>query len=139
MSRPPSQGLHDGANFEAAREHFQQAWNHGIPAASNGLGVLYMDGLGVDPNSTLAKGFFERAAMLGNPDGMYNLATVLYWRHDFRSALEQFQQASERGHWRAPYSLALMHFHGLGTRANCTRATQVRFFSLFLLPSSRVF
>ena len=70
-------GIGTEANVTAAKANFEVAARKGIPSAFNGLGVLYFEGYGggvVD--YAAAYEAFARGAELGDPDAMFNLATL---------------------------------------------------------------
>ena len=46
------------------------------PVAQNALGVVYLKGIGVTQDSTLAVRFFEESARLGNKNANYNLGMM---------------------------------------------------------------
>lgn len=68
-------GLHHAENHTAARELFEAAAAHDLPAAWNGLGVLHFHGQGVPVNYTLAREYFEKGADRDH-DSAYNLGTI---------------------------------------------------------------
>lgn len=70
-------GIGTPANATAAKASFEVAARKGIPAAFNGLGVLYFEGGGggvVD--YAAAQEAFVQGSALGDPDAMFNLATL---------------------------------------------------------------
>lgn len=70
-------GIGTPANATAAKASFEVAARKGIPAAFNGLGVLYFEGAGggvVD--YAAAQEAFVQGSALGDPDAMFNLATL---------------------------------------------------------------
>lgn len=68
-------GLHVPQNYTAAREYFEMSADKDLPAAWNGLGVLYFHGQGVPTNFTQARLYFERAA-LRDHDAAFNLGSI---------------------------------------------------------------
>lgn len=70
-------GIGTQANATAAKASFEVAAREGIPSAFNGLGVLYFEGAGggsVDHDA--AREAFVSGSKLGDPDAMFNLATM---------------------------------------------------------------
>ena len=70
-------GIGTTANASAARASFEIAAQHGVPSAYNGLGVLYFEGYGGGAvDYAAAREAFMRGADLGDPDAMFNFATL---------------------------------------------------------------
>lgn len=70
-------GMGTEANATAARANFEIAARAGIPSAYNGLGVLQYEGrAGAPVDYVAARQAFETGAILGDPDAMFNLATI---------------------------------------------------------------
>lgn len=53
---------------------WEQAAEQENPLSLNNLGVMYLNGVGVDKNETRAAEFFARSAALGNAYGITSLA-----------------------------------------------------------------
>lgn len=122
-------GIGTEANVTAAKANFEVAARKGIPSAFNGLGVLYFEGYGggvVD--YAAAYEAFARGAELGDPDAMFNLATLYAGGHgvpkNHSLAHVHYLDAHDAGHWRAPHALAITHQRGLGVEANCSAARE---------------
>lgn len=70
-------GMGTPPNATAARANFEIAAQHGIASAYNGLGVLHYEGqAGAPVDYVAARQAFETGAALGDPDAMFNLATM---------------------------------------------------------------
>lgn len=70
-------GMGTPPNATAAQVNFEQAARHDIPSAYNGLGVLHYEGqAGAAVDYVAARQAFEAGAQLGDPDAMFNLATM---------------------------------------------------------------
>ncbi len=78
------------------------------------LGVLYMDGLGVEPDYKKAKEYLELAAGQDQMDAYRQLGRLylrgLGIKKDEKKALQYFYKAEGMGHPKAPHDLA-MYFH----------------------------
>jgi len=61
---------------ELATMWYQRAADTGNTSAMNNLGLLYMNGRGVDRDPTKGAALFRKAADAGNRDAMRNLAKV---------------------------------------------------------------
>jgi TPR repeat protein len=53
---------------------------------------------------------------------------------DMEKAYAHIQNASHAGHWKAPYTLGVMHAEGTGVERNCSQAVQ--FLTVRLCSSS---
>lgn len=70
-------GMGTPPNATAARANFEIAARHGIAPAYNGLGVLHYEGqAGAPIDYAAARQAFETGAAFGDPDAMFNLATM---------------------------------------------------------------
>ena len=88
-------------NPEAGLLTFQHQANSGNAEAMNGLGQIYIQGIGVPINNTLAIEWFEKAAQNGYAKAYYNLA-VLYREgvslpKDLPKAVAYFEKAAKAG------------------------------------------
>ncbi len=112
--------------------------------AMNSIGYIYFrapDALEIDPVKTnpygsirrdlrKAKSYFEKAAIKGNVNALYNMgcfylsstSTKLQLKNvtfSFSDAYDYFKQAAEKGHTFSAYNVAIMHFLGIGTFESC--------------------
>lgn len=116
-------------NPQAALATYQQLATEGNAEAMNGLGLIYSQGLGVEPNETLALDWFTKAGQNGYPKAYFNLG-LLYKNgvgstKDLPKALDYFQKAAQEGCKEAYYSWAMMHKKGSGTKQNETLAFEI--------------
>ena len=76
-------GMGTHPNATAAQANFEIAARHNLPAAYNGLGVLHYEGqAGAAVDYVAARQAFEAGAQLGDPDAMFNLATMYAGTHE---------------------------------------------------------
>ena len=59
-----------------AKQYFEKAKNKGNAAAQNYLGLIYLDGHGVDKDFKKAKQYFEKAEAKGNASAQYKLGSL---------------------------------------------------------------
>ena len=64
--------------YEEAFKRFQAAANFGHEVAQTNLGVLYMQGMGVERNIPMAIEWFEKAARKGEKKAQFNLASLYH-------------------------------------------------------------
>jgi TPR repeat protein len=106
-------------NPEAGMLTFQQQANLGNAEAMNGLGQIYIQGIGVPVNNNLAIEWFEKAAQNGYAKAYYNLA-VLYregisFPKDLPKAVAYFEKAAKAGDLGAFSRWGELVKNGLGT------------------------
>ena len=78
------------------------------------LGMLYMNGKGVDLDFDEARRLFEEAARQGEAKAYFNLGWLNFLENDDEASAASFQQAAELGHLPAYYMLAFHYLHGRG-------------------------
>lgn len=88
-------------DYETAVELFKVAAANGNPLAMNSLGVIYGQGLGMDPDPAESRVWYQVAIDHGSEDAYYNLG-VLYaegegGKVDKEYAIELFDKACEHG------------------------------------------
>ena len=66
--------LHENGYFLTARYFYQLAIQREIKEAYRYLGVIYLDGQGVEPNAQIALEYFEKAVINGDVDTNFALA-----------------------------------------------------------------
>jgi TPR repeat protein len=127
--------LEDGhAAFDA--KQYQQAFTLWKPLAEKGdadaqynLGLLYMNGLGVEKNDRLALMWFTRAGQQGLADAQYNAGVMFYLGKgvypSFISAVKWWQLAAEKDHANAENNLAVMYAYGNGVKKDPAKAIEL--------------
>lgn len=135
-SQPARAGaLEDGHTaFEA--KHYQEAYKlwkplaeQGDPDAQYNLGLLYMNGQGVEKNERTALWWFTRAAQQGLADAQYNAGVMYYLGKgvypSHKTAVEWWQLAVEKGHANAENNLAIMYAFGYGVKKDPVKAVEL--------------
>lgn len=95
--------------------------------AMNVLGLVYMAGVGVEQDSTLAISWLKRAGQHGFHDAYCNLG-MMYKdgkggvRQNFHKAYEAFMQGAEKGSTICKYDAGFMLYKGLGCRQDYGKA-----------------
>jgi serine/threonine protein kinase/TPR repeat protein len=92
-------------DFDQARKFYEEAAAEGYPLSLSNLGVLYMNGEGVQRSPEIAANLFKQGAEKGDPLGMCFyagcLAEGLGLQKDSRSAAEWFRRSARAGNPRA--------------------------------------
>jgi TPR repeat protein len=115
-----------------AAKLFQQASDLGNPIADHALGVMYLDGYGVEKNIPKAVELLRKSAEQNYPEALFKLAS-LYARGvavtpdnkpDMQKAAEFARKAAEQGHIEAEYNLATLYAAGKGVENNVNEAAK---------------
>jgi len=113
-------GLHyfEEQQFSQAAGEYQKAADLGNPNAQHDLGLLYLDGRGVERNDQAALKLFREAASQDYTQALISLG-VLYAtgravEKDEKEAVRLYLRAAERGDPQAQSNLGLMYYHGNG-------------------------
>ena len=89
-------------DYATARQAWEPLAEAGNAAATNNLGLLYLNGWGVPQDYSRATDFFEQSAQAGNRDAdanlgdMYRLGQGL--RQDYAQAAQHYQRAASNAH-----------------------------------------
>ncbi len=113
-------------NLAEARKIWEKMAGDGDGQAMNNLGVLYDQGLGVEPDIGRAVHWFAQAANAGNPSGMSNYGRMLEQGRGIppnpAEAARWFDQAARKGQAEAQYNLGLLYENGRGVEKSDTAA-----------------
>ena len=120
--------------------HFTQAFEGFLHLAQKGgddkllyrLGSMLLNGVGTEPDPMRAKGYFAKAARLGNPYAQYQLAKLLLIEAgtdpaQIKEAVGMLTESAERGDAFAQYALGRLYLRGEGVPRD--RAEAVRWFA----------
>jgi serine/threonine protein kinase/TPR repeat protein len=92
-------------DFDQARKFYEEAAAEGYPLSLSNLGVLYMNGEGVQRSPEIAANLFKQGAEKGDPLGMCFyagcLAEGLGLQKDSKGAAEWFKRSARAGNPRA--------------------------------------
>ena len=107
-------------------DHLQEQAKRGNPIAQYQLARMYE--VGVKKAPSLARKWYQRAAVLGFAPAQYSLGRMYYeskgGEKNPSSALEWFQRAAEQGLAPAQYSLGVMYYEGEGGEKNPSSALE---------------
>ena len=91
--------------FDQARKYYEDAAAEGYPLSLSNLGVLYMNGEGVQRSPEIAANLFKQGAEKGDPNGMCFYAGCLVeglgLQKDSKAAAEWFRRSAHAGNTRA--------------------------------------
>jgi TPR repeat protein len=91
--------------FERARKYYEDAAAAGYALSQSNLGVLYMNGEGVQRSPEVAANLFRQGAEKGDPSGMFFYASCLQdglgLPKDTKAAAEWFRRSARAGNPRA--------------------------------------
>lgn len=98
------------------------------PTALNALGIAYLNGLGVEKDSTMAIKSFEEAGKCGYTNAYYNLGLMMknapLGKQDLKNALNYFEKGAELGALNCCYLAGYMYYKGLGCEQSYKRAVE---------------
>jgi serine/threonine protein kinase/TPR repeat protein len=91
--------------FDQARKYYEDAAAEGYPLSLSNLGVLYMNGEGVQRSPEIAANLFRQSGEKGDPNGMFFYAGCLEeglgLQKDTKAAAEWFRRSARTGNTRA--------------------------------------
>jgi TPR repeat protein len=91
--------------FDQARKSYEDAAAAGYPLSLSNLGVLYMNGEGVQRSPEVAANLFKQGAEKGDPNAMFFYASCLEdgvgLQKDIKAAAEWFRRSAHAGNPRA--------------------------------------
>ena len=91
--------------FDQARKFYEDAAAAGYPLSLSNLGVLYMNGEGVQRSPEVAVNLFKQGAEKGDPNAMFFYASCLEdgvgLQKDTKAAAEWFRRSAHAGNPRA--------------------------------------
>jgi len=104
------------ADYSAAIAELQPLAKAGNADANNLLGEMYLQGVGVNSDITLAKTFFEAGARVGHLSALANLADIL--NREYKVELVTLEPLAEAGNAKAQNRLGRMYEFGQGHSIN---------------------
>jgi SEL1 protein len=113
-------------SFEKAQVWFQRGVKSGDAGSQYGLGLMYLDGLGVSKNSAKAIQYFKAAAEQDYAPAQVSLGALYLDQgtpEDIQVANRYFELAARYGSIEAYYFLAELINRGLGRDRSCALAT----------------
>ena len=126
-------------NFTQLFQSLQPCADVGNTTAQNYIGLLYVEGLGVEKDEVKGFEYIEKAAYAGSPIAQGNLGR-LYKKGtgcqiSTTKAVEWFAKGAANGNSKAAYMLGYMYYKGLGISQNYTKA--IRMFKLSEDPMAK--
>ncbi|QES88257.1 tetratricopeptide repeat protein [Rhizosphaericola mali] len=111
---------------EKAFEYYKKAEEQGV--ISDGIGMCYEFGIGVDKNAEAAFNYYQRAAQEGNITAKYRLGRCLYFgigtNVDATQAFPWFNEAAQDGNIYAAYYAGLQLLEGDGVLADTNKGIE---------------
>lgn len=101
-------------SFRQAYLLFKDAAAKNNPDAEYNLGVLYLNGQGVQANEAEAAKWFRKASVHGHMVAQFNLAQYELDLGNYREAVRWFKNAADRGNIIAANNLGTLYFDGKG-------------------------
>ncbi|KAK8842043.1 hypothetical protein M9Y10_026261 [Tritrichomonas musculus] len=103
-------------DYDKAKECYELLAQKKDPRGFTCLGIIYINGFGVEEDIAMAKYYFELAAQQNDPNGLYNLGSIylnvpVY--RDINKALLYLIKASELNNPLALFNLGLLYLNDL--------------------------
>lgn len=93
------------------------------------LGMMYRDGIGVEPDMSLALKWWHQAAEQDDPIAIYSIGYAYDAGEgvpqDFQEALKWYTRGANLGDSWSQTNLASLYFYGLGTDINVSKAIEL--------------
>lgn len=106
-------------NYQQAFELWKPLAEAGDAKAQYNIGLMFLNGLGLERNAIYARELFLAAARQGLDDAQYNLGLIFFEGISvFRSSREAYQWwslAAEQNHAAAQFNLGYLYIFGMGT------------------------
>lgn len=114
--------------YASAIKYMKKAVDMNERLGMNGMGYVYLRGIGVERNAEIAADYFKSAAELQHPAARYNLAVLYAYGvgvpQSSEIAYELLMEASREDHLLSSYKLGLMLLKGTSpAERNCQKAT----------------
>lgn len=128
-------GVLKGVFFDYSKEKaveilHEAAEQDSMPYAMNALGLIYLEGIGVQKNTTEALYWLEEAGKHGIVDAYHNIGAAYKEgkfgvKQDFTKAYSAFMQGATLGSKVCNYDAGFMLYKGLGCRQNYAKAMEM--------------
>lgn len=106
--------------YEKGFGYYQKAYELGY--LSDGLGMCYEYGMGVEAQPATAFSYYKQAAEKGNKEAIYRIARCYYFGigtdEDKKEAYQHFLQVAHEGNMYACYFMGIQLLEGEGIKAN---------------------
>lgn len=89
------------------------------------LGRIYQNGYGVNVDSEQAKYYYKLGALKGNANASYEFGLICKNNMEYPEAARFFQQATDKGLYRAMFELAKLYEKGYGVTFNREKAIEL--------------
>lgn len=111
-------------SFDKALIWFGRGITNGDAGSLYGMGLMYLEGLGVPKNPGKAAEYFKAAADQDYENAQVALGKLYLDQGEISSAARYFEFAGRHDHIEALYHLAELYDQGVGRERSCSFATQ---------------
>ena len=91
-----------------------QAAESGMRDAVLAMGWFYLNGVGVEQDTELARRWYRKSARQGDSRAMFSLGQMAYDERDYVDALLWFRRAADKGHARSLFWIGKLLWRGDG-------------------------
>ena len=110
-------------SFEKALIWFRRGTANGDYISQNGIGLMYLNGLGLPRDAVKAAEYFKASADQDYAPAQVSLGALFLDQGDIQVATRYFELAARHGHIEAFYYLAEITNQGIGRDRSCGMAT----------------
>ena len=114
--------------FKAAMTQFEPLVAEGYSPAQYQMGLIYLNGWGVQKSQQKAFELFSLAATQNNPEALFDLANMYsegkVTKKDLKTAFVLMEKAANKKLARAQFNLAVMYYHGDGIAQDDLKASR---------------
>lgn len=114
------------ATYPDALRLLKKAHKKGVAEASSYLGMMYLQGKGVEKNAKKGIKLILRAANKGDVNGQYLMGSLFFERKfgmvNYNKAQEWFTKAGKQGNEKAQFNLAQIYYYGKGCKIDYPKA-----------------
>ncbi len=118
--------FYDKGDFKEAFKWYKKAADQNGVNGLNGLGYLYMEGLGVKKNYKIAKHFFTKAVNIGSSKGKVNLGILYHYgrgvSQSYEIAIKWYKKAANENWVTGQWNMGVMYEKGYGVVKNSNTA-----------------
>ena len=119
---------HDAGDYAKAMEYYRRAADAGSVDGLRGIGNLYANGEGVEPDPGRALEYYDQAAAQGDAKAFFNIGVMYQYGEngepDTGKAIEYYQKSGELGFTEAWTTLASLYLYGEGVEPDIGKAAE---------------
>jgi TPR repeat protein len=121
-------GINRDVNLKKARALYVAAAKRNSPEALNALGLMYLNGDGIERDTAVAFRLLLKGAQLNGGSALCNLG-MMYLKakgveQDLNKSFQYYKQAADNNYKKAYYHTGYLYYKGIGVAQSYTRAIE---------------